>query len=164
MSQTAKQFADGIDLAQYEERGGKLVRRRAAVERIEAMPKTGNVDKPKRDYKAEFLNQIFLARLPEPTLEFRFHSERMWRWDFCYPPVRFPELARPVAIEYQGGTYSKGKSGHSNVKGQERDMEKFSEGSLLGWIVILINAKSVESGQALGWLDRALKGKLGEKL
>src|SRR5689334_18175073 len=85
-------------------------------------------EKPKHDYKAEFLQQIRLAGLPFPGMEFRFHSERLWRWDFCYIRNLAGDLVK-IAIEYQGGTYS-GKSGHSNVKGQERDMEKITEGSL----------------------------------
>lgn len=115
--------------------------------------KTPRVEKkPTHDYKGDFLNDLHLAGLPAPVKEFRFHKKRKWPWDFCYPD-------QMIAIEYQGGTYMQGKSGHSNVDGLERDYEKFTEGSLLGWTIILINAKTVKNGKALEWVERALKGK-----
>lgn len=50
----------------------------------------------------------------------------------------------------------KSQSGHRTVKGMRRDMEKITEAQLLGWIVILIEPKTVKSGQALQWLENAL--------
>lgn len=43
MSQTAKQFAAALDLAAYDERAGKLVRRKAQFEEVEGMGKTQKV-------------------------------------------------------------------------------------------------------------------------
>lgn len=61
-----------------------------------------------------------------------------------------------IAVEYQGGLYMKSQSGHRSIKGLRRDYEKVTEAQLLGWIVILIEPKTVRSGQALEWLENAL--------
>ena len=102
------------------------------------------------DYKAKFLSDLALLRIPAPTTELVFAPPRRWRFDFCWPD-------KFIAVEYQGGTYMRGKSGHSNVAGLERDYEKFTEASLLGWRIILINAKTVQTGKAVEWVMRALE-------
>ena len=103
---------------------------------------------PKRDYKAEFLFHLRAAKLPAPVTEFVFHPERKWRFDFCY-------VEQKIAIEYQGGIYFKGM-GHQTTHGIERDCEKFTEASLMGYRLILITAKTVRDGTALQWIERAL--------
>ena len=108
--------------------------------------------KPKNDYKARFLRDLSSAGIPAPQTEHRFHPERKWRLDYAYPDLR-------IAIEYQGGNFSRGKGGHSSVAGLMRDYEKFTEASLLGWTLILIDAASVRSGQAVEWVRRALQAK-----
>lgn len=61
--------------------------------------------------------------------EYTFHHERKWRFDYAIPNLK-------IAIEQEGGIWLKGKSGHSSGKGISRDMEKYNEANLLGWIVI----------------------------
>lgn len=118
----------------------------ALVERKGARVGSG---KAKNDYKAKFLSDLAMLHVPAPILEFVFASPRRWRFDFCWPD-------QMIAVEYQGGTYMRGKSGHSNVAGLERDYEKFTEASLRGWRVILINAKTVINGQAVEWVLRGM--------
>ena len=115
---------------------------------------------PKTDYKAIFLNHLKFAGLPQPTHgqgcelpEFQFHETRKWRFDFAWPE-------KMIAVEYQGINWqpkSDNKSGHQSISGLIRDCEKFTEASLAGWTLILITAESVNSGQAVGWIERALK-------
>ncbi len=64
----------------------------------------------------------------------KFHPERKWRWDFCYPRYK-------LAIEVQGGTYTRGR--HSRGPGQRKDFEKISEGAILGWHIIIVDSKDV---------------------
>lgn len=104
----------------------------------------------KNDYKARFLRDIANAGIPAPTLEVKFHDTRKWRLDFAYPDRR-------IAIEYQGGNFSGGKGGHSSIAGLMRDYEKFTEAALHGWLLILIDAASVRSGQAVEWVRRAME-------
>lgn len=110
------------------------------------------------DYKADFINQLALTKLPLPSHgdekygcifpEHQFHSTRKWRFDFAWPLLK-------VAVEYQG-IFGKKTASHASVSGIARDCEKFTEASLDGWVLILINAKTVENGQALTWTERAL--------
>lgn len=102
----------------------------------------------RRDYKAEFLDQLRLLNLPAPAGEFRFHATRKWRFDWAY-------LDRKIAIEYQGGNYT-GRGGHNTVKGLRNDYAKFTEASLQGWTLILIDSETVASGKAAEWVKRAL--------
>src|SRR3954471_20489245 len=104
--------------------------------------------KARRDYKAEFLFQLSAAKLPVPVTEFRFHPVRKWRFDFAF-------VESKLAVEYQGGVYFAGKSGHSNVKGQERDCLKFSTAASMGWRVMPINAGMVLRGEALQLVEQA---------
>ena len=113
---------------------------------------------PKTDYKSILLNHLKFAKLPMPThgqgcenKEYLFHPERKWRFDYCW-------LDQKVAVEYQGLNWNHdGNSGHQSVAGLMNDCEKFTEASLLGWTLILVTAETVNNGQAIGWIERALK-------
>jgi hypothetical protein len=113
--------------------------------------------KAKHDYKADFIQQLQLAGLPAPRTEFRFaRPQRQWRLDFAW-------VGESVAVEYQGGVYDEGKSGHTTVRGFSRDCLKFSEAAIRGWMLILITADMVRSGEALQLIERALKVRQAEK-
>lgn len=62
------------------------------------------IRKKERESKLEIrlLRDMADAGLPEPVREHRFHNTRMWRFDLCYPALQ-------VAIECEGGTYSRGR-------------------------------------------------------
>lgn len=111
----------------------------------------GTSNKKVHDYKADFLNDLHFAKVPPPVREFFFHPKRKWRADFAW-------IEQKVMVEYQGimGTET---ASHGSMAGQMRDHEKITEASLLGWTVILINAKTVQNGKALQWVERALEGK-----
>lgn len=70
--------------------------------------------------------------------------------DYAWPQYK-------IAIEYQGGVFMRGKSGHSNVAGQTRDWKKLNEAQLKGWIVILVNPKTIDDGSFIKQLKRAFK-------
>ena len=127
-------MTDRITLTEFRE-----IRRRGGSTR----PRT-----VQRDYKAEFLDQLRLLNLPAPVAEVRFHGTRQWRFDWAY-------LDRKIAIEYQGGNYT-GRGGHNTVKGLRNDYAKFTEASLLGWTLILIDSETVASGKAAEWVEWAL--------
>lgn len=104
--------------------------------------------KPKIDYKAIFLQQLHNAGLPAPEVEFRFHVNRLWRLDFAWP-------SRKLACEYQG-IFGAQTASHQSINGLLRDYEKATEAALLGWTLIVITSKTVESGKALEWAMRGL--------
>ncbi len=99
------------------------------------------------------LDQIRLARLPEPRLEYGFHANRQWRFDFCWKE-------KLVACEVEGGIWMQTDSGyskgHAHPERFEKDCEKYNEAALYGWTVIRVTPGMVRDGRALEWLERAL--------
>lgn len=98
---------------------------------------------------------IVEAHLPTPIREFRFTEERRWRCDFVWmlPPERLP--LKGVILEIEGGIWLK-KSGHSSGAGVSRDIEKYNEAALMGFIVLRATKYHLISGQAMEWVKRAL--------
>jgi hypothetical protein len=69
--------------------------------------------------------------------EYRFHGERMWRFDFAIMELK-------IAIEYNG--LLSNKSRHTTITGYSGDMEKLNAAQGLGWIVLqytTLNYKNV---------------------
>lgn len=94
--------------------------------------------------------QIKRACLPEPTREYRAIPGRRFPFDFAWPEYR-------VLCEVQGGTYVKGKSGHSSGSGIARDIEKHNLAVLLGWRIIYADTNHIKrTGEALLWIQQAL--------
>lgn len=81
-------------------------------------------------------------------VEQRFHPTRRWRFDLAFPE-------RKVAVELDGGVFSGGR--HARGAGIRSDCEKFSEAAALGWRVLRVLPEHVQSGQALTWLEKALR-------
>lgn len=63
-------------------------------------------------------------KLPTPVTEFRFHGERMWRFDYAWPPQK-------IALEVEGGIWTQGR--HTRGKGVLGDMQKYNAAAVLGW-------------------------------
>lgn len=76
--------------------------------------------------------------------QYRFHPERRWLVDFAWPMFSIVKGIPPIALEVNGGTYSHGS--HSRGPRQRGDYEKWSELSLRGWTLILVDSKDVKEG------------------
>ena len=63
-------------------------------------------------------------------------------------------INKPIALEVNGGTYSHGS--HSRGPRQRGDYEKWSELSLMGWTLILVDCKDVREGVHVERVLRAL--------
>lgn len=111
--------------------------------------KAQTVQRQPNAHLSRFLFELTLLKLPQPETEFRFHDERQWRFDVAWPEQK-------IAVEYQG-IFGKQNASHASLGGLMRDYRKFTEASLLGWTLILIDAESVNSGEAHGWVQRAFK-------
>lgn len=59
--------------------------------------------------------------------EHRFHEERKWRFDWCFPAIK-------VAVEYNG--IFSDKSRHTTAGGYSADRDKINAAQALGWIVV----------------------------
>lgn len=97
------------------------------------------------DLEDELAFQLKAAKL-FPEREVRFCARR-WRWDFAWP-------AKKVAVEVEGGIWSGGR--HARGGGIESGIEKRNAGLLLGWRVLQVTAKHVNSGDALSWIEQLL--------
>lgn len=99
------------------------------------------------------LDQVRLAKLPVPRLEYRFHANRQWRFDFCWK-------SHLVACEVEGGIWMKTESGyskgHAHPERFEKDCEKYNEAALYGWTLIRVTPNMIRDGRAIEWLERAL--------
>lgn len=93
-------------------------------------------------------NQIETAGLPSPVREFRAIAGRRYRYDFAWPE-------RKLLIEVQGAIWVRG--GHSTGVGITRDAEKLNLATLAGFRCLHVTSTHVTSGQALTWIQEALK-------
>ena len=92
--------------------------------------------------------QIRAAGLITPVVEFKAVPGRRYRWDFAWPEQK-------LLVEVQGGIWTKG--GHSTGKGITRDAEKANLATLAGYRCITVTGDQIKSGQALRWIQAALK-------
>lgn len=92
--------------------------------------------------------QIKAAGLPIPEREWRFHPTRRWRFDFAWPGDK-------LAVEVEGGVFVQGR--HSRGVGMLADMEKYASAVLMGWRVLRVAAPHIKSGEALQWIEGALR-------
>ena len=80
----------------------------------------------------------WLLDLPDPEREYKFHPVRKWPFDFAWPAYR-------VAVEVDGGIFSRGKAGkgHASGKGIEKDHEKRNAAAELGWRVLVFTSNDL---------------------
>lgn len=71
----------------------------------------------------------FISTLGECDQEYEFTTVRRFRFDYAWPVWK-------IAIEYHGGIFAKGRTGHSSISGLLRDYEKLNHAQSLGWIVL----------------------------
>jgi hypothetical protein len=62
-----------------------------------------------------------------------------------------------VAMEFEGGIWSKGR--HVRGRGYENDCRKYNEAAIMGWCVIRVTRRMVESGEWLLSVLAALAGR-----
>lgn len=82
--------------------------------------------------------------------EFRFHRERLWRFDFVLGMEH-----GCIAIEIEGGSYSAGR--HTRGKGFSEDLVKYNEAALDFWRVLRFTPQMVFDGTAMNCIRRAIK-------
>jgi very-short-patch-repair endonuclease len=92
----------------------------------------------KSELELQFESLLRLTQLPEPVREFKFHPFRRWRFDFAWPSCM-------VAVELEGGTFSRKKSRHTTGSGHQADCVKYNAAALGGWCVLKYTAKDLKS-------------------
>jgi very-short-patch-repair endonuclease len=94
--------------------------------------------------------QLTLAGLGDFVTQFKAVEGRRFAWDFSWPEQR-------LLVEVQGGTFARGKMGHSSGVGLHRDMEKANLATLAGWRVLSVADHHIKGGQALLWIQEGLR-------
>ena len=94
------------------------------------------------------LMQIMAVKLPTPVRELRFAPPRRFRFDFAWPDKK-------LAVEVNGAHWVGGR--HNTGSGMDSDCEKYALAVLDGWRVITVTSTHINSGEALQWIERALK-------
>lgn len=114
--------------------------------------------------KSSYIEQVFEAilvqeGLPKPVREMRLVDGRRWRSDFVW--IRASPLMagcfeiKGFVLEIEGGIWSKGR--HARPDGITKDIEKYNEFLLNGFLVLRATTEQVESGYALDCVKRMLK-------
>lgn len=91
--------------------------------------------------------QMEEKNFPPWEAEYKFLNHRRFRFDFCWPDLKF-------AVEVEGGTWQNGR--HSRGSGFEKDCEKYNEAILEGYHVLRVTANQVKDGRAVNWIERYL--------
>jgi len=126
--------------------------RKAAARRLR-IKVDGKLCTPEQALLLEQLRGKGYAALPEV----RFHPERKWRIDVAVtlqPPVGLSNVFGAIAIEINGGAYSRGR--HVRGDGFVKDMCKLNALTELGWRVLQYTPQQVLSGEALAQIVRCL--------
>lgn len=74
-----------------------------------------------------FLRCCEQGGLPMPKVEYIFHPDRSWKFDYY-----FEHGDKRCALEVEGGIFRKGGGAHSSVGGILRDMEKYNAAAVMG--------------------------------
>ena len=85
--------------------------------------------------------------LPKPVVEFLFHSERKWRFDFAWPQSR-------LAVEVEGGVWIQGR--HTRGSGFVKDMEKYNAAAMLGWRILRFQPQDITKLATMAAIKLAL--------
>jgi very-short-patch-repair endonuclease len=96
----------------------------------------------------ELAQQIRLAGLPEPEEEYRFSSDRRYRFDFAWPHIA-------MAVEVEGGIWTNGR--HTRGTGYKDDCKKYNYAQSRGWMVLRYPGDMVESGEALEQITELIR-------
>jgi very-short-patch-repair endonuclease len=94
-----------------------------------------------------FMQMLKNARLAEPLMEYYFHPERQWRFDFAWPE-------RKVALEVDGGIWTQGR--HTRGKGWLNDTEKLNAAASMGWRMLRCTPQQLATEEMVSTVKETL--------
>ncbi len=86
-----------------------------------------------------------------PVAEHRFHPERKWRFDFCFPESK-------LALEVEGGIWTAGGGRHNRPAGFLKDIEKYNTAAMLGWRILRTTPSELCMQETVDTIKTALRG------
>lgn len=95
-----------------------------------------------------FFQMLTKAHLTIPAREFKFDTDRDWRFDYCWPAER-------IALEVEGGVYTGGR--HTRPVGFINDIAKYNAAALAGFRVLRVLPDSLSTRRTEEMLRRCLK-------
>lgn len=101
------------------------------------------------ELEVELAQQMKLAKLPKFEEEYRFLSDRRFRFDFAFPEHK-------LGVEVEGGCWTNGR--HTRGSGFINDCKKMNLATLNGWRLLRFTADDIKSGEALSQIEKALEG------
>lgn len=84
------------------------------------------------------------------TREYRAIPGRRYRIDIAFPEQR-------IAVEVMGGVWVGGR--HTRGAGYETDSEKICLLAGLGWTYLQVTPDQIRKGQALKWIENAIRAR-----
>ena len=86
--------------------------------------------------------------IPVPLAEHPFCTGRKWRFDFAWP-------ARRVAVEVQGGIWTRGR--HTRGAALVKEHDKLTMAAVLGWRILYCQPEDVASTRFARQIKAALE-------
>lgn len=90
----------------------------------------------------------FLPPSWQPISEFKFSPDRKWRFDYAWPEFK-------LALEVEGGVWSQGR--HTRGSGFVADMSKYNEATCLGWRILRVQPKDLNTALTAEMIQRVFK-------
>lgn len=103
----------------------------------------------KSELEKAFKRQMTALKIYGFIEEYYFAKPRRYRFDFANTELK-------IAIELEGGTWSKGKSRHTTGKGFQEDCRKYNLAGSLGWTVYRGDATMVKNGELVNFIEKVL--------
>ncbi len=121
-----------------------------------SIAKSALLDKPNmaKAHGAKYNLKIVLAwfsevGLPAPRPEYRFDSDRQFRFDFAW-------LEQKVALEVQGGIFARLPGGHNRGAQIRREHEKWNLAALAGWRILYCETETLCMTETSEMIRKAL--------
>lgn len=101
------------------------------------------------DLASKLARHLELAQIAGWVREHHFHPRRKWRLDIAWPDRKLGVECEGMGPKGQPGRHQLTQHVHSNT-------EKHSALAVLGWRLIRVTARQIDSGHALRWIAAAL--------
>ena len=98
--------------------------------------------------KIRFFALLKLYNIEIPTPEYKFHTTRKWRFDYCW-------INKKIVLEVEGGVWTNGR--HTRGSGFIKDMEKYNNAALLGYRIIKCTPTTLMGKENIKLIENILK-------